>query len=180
MTYDGTVLSFSIHQHENQYNEVDMIDVILISFDFQHPFLWWNSYFWQNLFVKHWQNSCCSPPIDWSNHAYLVSQRLVSEHSVSKNVFLPYGTTRVTYRNIRLNDSDNGILFHRLAFTVITIVFLCVLNLWCNTQNRRNHCNAILVYFVSLFYHLSKFQKNKNGIMAFIPPKLNTYTLRSE
>ena len=52
-----------------------------------------------------------------------------------------------------------GVSFYRLAFTVNTIAFLCVFNLWRNTQNGRTIRMQILAYFVSLFYHLNEFQK---------------------
>ena len=47
-------------------------------------------------------------PSDSNNHAYLVSQRSVAEHSVQPiNAFLLYIGTRVTRRNILLKDSDD-------------------------------------------------------------------------
>ena len=43
-----------------------------------------------------------------NNHACLVSQRFKPERSVQiKNVFLAYGSTRITCRNTLLNDSDD-------------------------------------------------------------------------
>ena len=46
-----------------------------------------------------------SPPIHWNNHVCLISQRFKPEHSLqAKNLFLLYGSTRVTCRN---NDFDD-------------------------------------------------------------------------
>ena len=47
-----------IHPTEKKgYNDChdveDMIAVIRIAFNFRYPFLQYNSYFWQHLFVKH-------------------------------------------------------------------------------------------------------------------------------
>ena len=41
--------------YNGRHNVEDMTAVIRIAFDFQYPFLRLNSYFWQRLFVKHWQ-----------------------------------------------------------------------------------------------------------------------------
>ena len=50
---------------------------------------------------KHQWKSFWTPPINSNNHAYLVSQRSVIEHSViqPKIVFSLYISTRVTRRN---------------------------------------------------------------------------------
>ena len=95
--------------------------------------------------------SCQSPPINWSNHAYLVSQRLASELSVqAKNVFLLYSSTRVTCRNTLLNDSDNRYFILQTCFQCQYYCVFCVFNLWRNVQNGRNHYNVDFGIFCQL------------------------------
>ena len=80
------------------------------------------------MFVKHRQNSCWGPSIDWNNRTYLISQRLASEHSVqAHNVFLPYGSTRVTCRNTLLNDFYDRCFVLKTCFHCqYYCIYLCV------------------------------------------------------
>ena len=58
------------------------------AFGFRRPFLqllYRNTPF---ISLENQRNSCWTPPIELNNHAYLVSQRFVPEHSIqTKNAF---------------------------------------------------------------------------------------------
>ena len=74
-------------EYNGRHNVEGMIAMIRIAFDL-HPSCD-RTHILATFVCKHWQNSCWSPPIHLNNHAYLVSQHLVSERSVqAKDVFL--------------------------------------------------------------------------------------------
>ena len=98
------------------------------------------------------------------NQACLVSQCFKPVHSVqAKNVFLPYGSTRVTCRNTLMI----GVSFHRLAFTVNPIAFLCVFNLWRNMQKWKKPLECEFWYTLSAYFTILMNSKTfKNGIIG--------------
>ena len=121
------------------------------------------------MFVKHRQNHCCSPPINWNNHTYLVSQHLASECSVqAKNACLSYGSTRVTCRNTLLNNSDDWrfvshTCFHYQYYCISLCVQLVMQYAKWKKPLECKFWNILSAYFTTLMN-----SKNfKNGIMRF-------------
>ena len=87
--------------------------------------------------------SCWTPPIDSNNHAYLVSQYFVPEHSVQTKVFsyCIHTYIKVTHRKTLLNDFDDKCFVSQTCFHY-QIEYYCVslcAQLMIITQNRRKH-----------------------------------------
>ena len=83
----------------------------------------------------------------------------------SVDTYIPlYINKKVTCKNMSLNHSTFGILFHKLFFTVKLIVLHCLYPLWhVYIQYRKRkkplQCRFRHILFDSLFYHFTEFQK---------------------
>ena len=78
----------------------------------------------------------------------------------SQNVFLSYGSTKITCRNTLLNDSDDRRFVSPTCFHCqYYCISLCV-------QPVTYYTKWILAYFVSLFTILMNSKNFKNGIMG--------------
>ena len=101
----------------------------------------------QNLFVKHQQNSCWTPPINSNNHAYLVSQHLVSECSVQAKKIILYSSTRLICRNTFKWFWQSAFCFTDLLSLPILLCFFVhsTCDIMCKTEEAIRMQN--LVYF---------------------------------
>ena len=127
-------------------------------------------------------------PTEWSLESsnqlkQLVSQCFKPERSVqANNVFLPYGSTRVTCRNTLLNNSDDRHFISQTCFHYqYHCVSLCIQPVTYAKWKKPLKCkfwHILSAYYTTLTN--SKNFKNDIILQIFIPPKLNIYTINSE